>query len=142
MRSKWLLSCSQALAKPRYFPPRFSLLIYYRPNLTFSLTPIRSYSNTLLNFKSPYQNFIRTCSFSMHFAYLNRPSLSDPITIIKLSEDHMNIFVNAFLSIYTISQQMHCYDTRNLLISYSSYMFQRMYVIITEPSFMCPAELN
>jgi hypothetical protein len=28
------------------------------------------------------------------------------------------------------------------LISYSCYMFRRMYVIIREPSFMCPAELH
>jgi hypothetical protein len=42
-------------------------------------------------------------------------------------------------SIYTISQQMHCSDS--LLISYSSYMFRCMYVIIREPSCMCPAEL-
>jgi hypothetical protein len=39
---------------------------------------------------------------------------------------------------YTVSQQMHYSDS--LLISYSSYMFRRMYVIIREPSFTCPAE--
>jgi hypothetical protein len=32
---------------------------------------------------------------------------------------------------------MHCSDS--LLISYSCYMFRRMYVIIREPSFVCPA---
>jgi hypothetical protein len=42
--------------------------------------------------------------------------------------------------IYTISQHMHCSDS--LLISYSSYMFRRIYVVIREPSFMCPAELH
>jgi hypothetical protein len=47
---------------------------------------------------------------------------------------------NTVLSIYTISQQMHCSDS--LLISYSSYMFRRMYVIIKEPSIVCPAELH
>jgi hypothetical protein len=36
-------------------------------------------------------------------------------------------------SMYTISQQMHCSDC---LISYSSYMFRRMYVIISKLSFV------
>jgi hypothetical protein len=35
---------------------------------------------------------------------------------------------------------MHCSDS--LLIYYSFYMFRRMYVIIREPSFVCPAELH
>jgi hypothetical protein len=40
---------------------------------------------------------------------------------------------------------MHCSDS--LLVSYSSYMFRLMYIIIIiiiiirEPSFMCPAKL-
>jgi hypothetical protein len=42
--------------------------------------------------------------------------------------------------IYRASQQMHCSDS--LLISYSCYMFRRMYVIIREPSVVCPAELH
>jgi hypothetical protein len=40
-----------------------------------------------------------------------------------------------------ISQQMHYYDSL-LITFYSSYMFRRMYVIIREPSFECPAELR
>jgi hypothetical protein len=43
---------------------------------------------------------------------------------------------------YIRNQKLHCSDS--LLICYSSfYMFRRtrMYVIIREPSFMCPAEL-
>jgi hypothetical protein len=35
---------------------------------------------------------------------------------------------------------MHCSDI--LLVTYSSYMFRRMYVMIREPSVMCPAELH
>jgi hypothetical protein len=35
---------------------------------------------------------------------------------------------------------MHCSDS--LLVSYSCYMFQHMYIIISEPSFVCPAELH
>jgi hypothetical protein len=34
---------------------------------------------------------------------------------------------------------MHCSDS--LLVSYSFYMFRRMYVIIRESTFLCPAEL-
>jgi hypothetical protein len=44
------------------------------------------------------------------------------------------------LYVYIVSQQIHY--SNSLLISYSSYMFRRMYVIIGEPSFVCPAELN
>jgi hypothetical protein len=54
----------------------------------------------------------------------------------KVFEHKMCIFIY----IYTISQQMHCSD--NLLISYSSHIFRRMYVIISEPSVMRPAELH
>jgi hypothetical protein len=36
---------------------------------------------------------------------------------------------------------MH-YSDGLLVTFYSSYMFRRMYVIIREPSFECPAELN
>jgi hypothetical protein len=39
-----------------------------------------------------------------------------------------------------VSQQMHYSDC--LLISYSSYMFRRMHVIIRESSFICPADLH
>jgi hypothetical protein len=35
------------------------------------------------------------------------------------------------LSIYTLSQQLHCSDS--LLISYSSYMSRRMYDVIRQP---------
>jgi hypothetical protein len=46
-----------------------------------------------------------------------------------------------FWSVCTVSQQMHYSDS--LLITFcSSYMFRRMYVIIREPSFECPAELH
>jgi hypothetical protein len=45
-----------------------------------------------------------------------------------------------FSSIYTIIQQLHCSDS--LLISNSPYMFRRMYVIIMEPSVVCPIELH
>jgi hypothetical protein len=40
-----------------------------------------------------------------------------------------------------ISQQMH-YSDSLLIIFYSSYIFRRMYVIIREPSFVCPAGLH
>jgi hypothetical protein len=40
----------------------------------------------------------------------------------------------------TTSQQMHYSDSS--LISYSSYMFRRMYVIIRAPYVVCPAELH
>jgi hypothetical protein len=46
-----------------------------------------------------------------------------------------NLYTVHFSSIYVISQQMHRSDS--LLVSYSSYMFQHMYVIIRGPSFMC-----
>jgi hypothetical protein len=46
-----------------------------------------------------------------------------------------------FFSVYTISQQLHNSDS--LLITFSSpYMFRHMYVIIREPSVVCPAELH
>jgi hypothetical protein len=48
--------------------------------------------------------------------------------------------VTHFKDMYTVSQQLHYSDS--LLISYSFYMFRRMYVIIREPSFVCPAELH
>jgi hypothetical protein len=35
---------------------------------------------------------------------------------------------------------MHCSDS--ILTSYSSYLFRRVYVIIREPSVVCPAELH
>jgi hypothetical protein len=40
-------------------------------------------------------------------------------------------------SINAISQQIQCSDS--LLISYSSYMFPQMYIIIKQPSLVCPA---
>jgi hypothetical protein len=49
-------------------------------------------------------------------------------------------YVYIYIYIYTISQQMHYSDS--LLVSYSCYMFRRMYVIIRGPSFVCPAELH
>jgi hypothetical protein len=53
---------------------------------------------------------------------------------------HTHTHKDIYIYIHTINQQMHCSDS--LLISYSSYMFRRMYVITRELSFMCPAELH
>jgi hypothetical protein len=36
---------------------------------------------------------------------------------------------------------MYCSDSL-LITSYSCYMFRRMYIIIRQPSFVCPAELH
>jgi hypothetical protein len=43
---------------------------------------------------------------------------------------YFKLYAVHFSSVYTISQQMHCSDS--LLISYSFYLFRRMYVIIRE----------
>jgi hypothetical protein len=52
----------------------------------------------------------------------------------------MTLSMSIYVCVRMISQQIHCSDS--LLISYSSYMFRRMYVIIREPTLMCPAELH
>jgi hypothetical protein len=48
--------------------------------------------------------------------------------------------VELSIYVYIISEQMHCSD--RLLISHSSYMFRRMYVIFRELPFVCPVELH
>jgi hypothetical protein len=52
-----------------------------------------------------------------------------------------NLIPEFNLDLCKISQQMH-YSDGVLITSCSSYMFRRMYVIIREPSVMCPAELH
>jgi hypothetical protein len=74
------------------------------------------------------------------FVLAVRPEMHGAIcaTVVFKSPHRPNIYLT--LLIHTISQQMHSSDS--LLVSYSSYMFWRVYVIIREPSFMCPAELH
>jgi hypothetical protein len=67
------------------------------------------------------------------------------ISSTKLFKKHkpffiLNFILRVFSYIFAISQQMHCSDS--LLVSYSSYMFRRMHVIIRESYVMYPAELH
>jgi hypothetical protein len=68
------------------------------------------------------------------------PHCSIVCSYLNIIQSFFNLYTVHFSCIYTISHQMHCSDS--LLLSCSYYMFRHMYVIITELSFMCPAELH
>jgi hypothetical protein len=78
------------------------------------------------------KNSLTSIKLQTQGTYLAKPRKGKEVTLF--------VHHRSFYTIYTISQQMHCSDS--LLVFYSSYMFRHMYVIIREPSCMCPAELH